>query len=83
MQNSWLFQHCFEIISKRATISTEQPFVLFNGENAFPFCLKEGLNLDEKEKARNGDYFFLMEKYKQLSIKSSFMLDMTDLSTLK
>lgn len=27
--------------------------------------------------------FFLMEKYKQLSTKSSFMLDMTDLSTLK
>jgi len=60
----------------------EQTFVLFNGKNILPFWLKEGLNLDEEEKARNSDYFFLMEKYNQLSTKSSFMLDVTDLSTL-
>lgn len=81
-QSSGLFQHCFEIISKLATLSTKPRFALFHGKNFFPFWLK-GLNLDEEGKARNSDYFFLMKKYKQLSTTSSFMLDKTDLRTLK
>lgn len=75
-QSSGLFQHCFEIISKLATLSTKPRFALFHGKNFFPFWLK-GLNLDEEGKARNSDYFFLMKKYKQLSTTSSFMLDKT------